>query len=79
MTQKMTVYTRQGNRKAIAEIKGLLAKGLTVEVHNQHETFYGFGFDRWLEESMADTPCTIKATAQDRYLGFASEFIVSPK
>lgn len=73
----VTIRTRSNDSRAIKDIKIALSQKKTVIVKNAHETFYGFGFKKWLEEALEDTPCNIKVTENDRFYGFESKLVIT--
>ena len=70
------VYARQ-NLSGANDIKDALSKHGAIELHNEHETFYGFGFDGWLEKLLADIKCKIEIVGHDKWYGFPNKFIVT--
>jgi hypothetical protein len=49
-------YTKEDN-KTLEAIRAALLEDGAVDVHNEYETFYGVGFDKWLRNGLADLDC----------------------
>ena len=64
-----SVYTKDTD-EGLAEIREYLLKDGAVDVHNEYETFYGVGFDRWLRKGLADIPCDIIVRDVNKWEGY---------
>ena len=73
-----TIYSHDVDDQLIDRVEAQLYEGKSVKVINTHETVYGWGFDKELEEFLAGDDCTIKCVAKDPFEGFPKEFIISP-
>lgn len=73
-----TIFSRNVDDQLIDRVEAQLYEGKSVKVINTHETVYGWGFDKELEEFLAGDDCTIKCVANDPFEGFPKEFIISP-
>ena len=73
-----TIFSYNVDDQLIDRVEAQLYQGKGVKVINTHETVYGWGFDKELEESLIDDDCTIKCVANDTFEGFPKEFIISP-
>lgn len=74
-------YCRQNlqGEQTLLDIKRDLANGEIVRLNNQHETFYGCGFDQWVEDALKDTPHVTKVVLRNCEYGYGEEFIIKPK
>lgn len=73
----VTLFSHDINDTLVDGIKNVLKTDGSVKVVNTHETFYGFGFDKDLQNALKDTGCTIECTKYDKFCGFPCEFVVT--
>ena len=73
-----TIFSHNVDDQLIDRVEAQLYERKSVKVINTHETVYGWGFDKELEEFLAGDDCTIKCVANDLFEGFPKEFIISP-
>lgn len=73
-----TIYSHDVDDQLIDRIEAALYDGKSVKVVNTHETVYGWGFDKELEDALAGDDCFVKCVGHDSFEGFPKEFIVSP-
>ena len=62
-------YTKE-DEQTLQEIRKALLEDGVVEVHNDYETFYGVGFNRWLHDGLADIPCEFEVLAYNPWEGY---------
>lgn len=60
-------------------IRKFLIRDGKVKVHNNYETFYGVGFDRWLREGLADIPCEIEVLTYNKWEGYPWSYNIIKK
>ena len=73
-----TIFSHNVDDQLIDRVEAQLYEGKSVKVINTHETIYGWGFDKELEDALIGDDCYIKCVANDPFEGFPKEFIVSP-
>ena len=74
------VCCRQEPEK-LKEIREELLAGRSVMVYNEYETFYGWGFDRWLRDGIADIPCDVEVLSVNHFAdcGYPWTYRITPK
>ena len=73
------IYTRSHDENKLKLIREELQQGRCVRVNNAHETFYGFGFDSWLEKGLKDIECFIQIESYDKFERFPKCFLITPE
>lgn len=73
-----TIYSHDVDDQLIDWVEAKLYQGKSVKVINTHETIYGWGFDKELEDAFVGDDCIIKCVEYDTFEGFPKTFIVSP-
>lgn len=70
-----TYYTKE-NEETLAKVRESLQEVGYAEVHNEYETFYGVGFDRWLREGLKDLDLTIEVTLINHWEGYPWTYFI---
>ena len=71
-----TFYTKE-NEEVLKQIREALLNTGYAEVHNQYETFYGVGFDRWLREGLADLEPTYEILMVNKWEGYPWIYLIN--
>lgn len=70
------IFCREEKDK-LAQIIEHLKLGEKVVVHNEHETFYGTGFERWLTEGLSELTYAMECTEHDQFYGYGVTFEIT--
>jgi hypothetical protein len=70
-------YTKEDN-KTLEAIRAALLEDGAVDVHNEYETFYGVGFDKWLRNGLADLDCTFEVKSWNHFgYGYPWHYVIT--
>lgn len=75
----MKTFCTREDEQTLQEIRKALLEDGAVEVHNEYETFYGVGFDRWLKNGLKDIPCEFDVLAYNPWEGYPWTYRITKK
>lgn len=69
-------FTKE-NEATLVKIREALIQDGCVEVHNEYETFYGVGFDKWLRDGIKDIPCKFEIITWNKWEGYPWTYFIT--